>query len=1074
MIPAFSRLPLITVNSAFKSSSLSASINRFPISLAKSVWPEDRESFPWTVSLANTSSWTYQNRTMDKLLEETTTNISLVLNFKEDGTATSACFHVDTSPLKVNVFKEQLVLVGATLNRILALPMFQQSQEGVGIGGKKDQPQVLEISQAGGATTAADLKEFLDLTHNSSGASEETLKEVKVESMPLSIWLQWTFSKVTVNCVVKEDSGESKVKLVFEMEDIIYSLDMQDVYLQIKAKIGGMNGQCYEFDGTKRSWVKNEALGLTVQTESGGSSKSANDTFLNLTITKAETKNVHTKWDTVRKNREQNDTLIEVIAKMEQIDLRLDLDLLEQCIDVLTIFQRKEKAPTGVLGVKDLPLILFSSKGLRLFIPLRDCPEQCNAYIFKINSITMHHNVENPICRVPLRPDIYTKAAQMRILNVPGSKIEDRQYELLLKDISLSTASWSDILGYIQEQTSSTTHHDNPAFEWNNLQDVQRSSDFEVSTIFKEFHFSVICAPCIIYKNVLICSQAMELNCMSDLLINLDIDQLRLAGNISRKLSSIAHLVSPPPASASSSRSSVVEFNPTLFTSQDTISIDSIKSEQLPPARTFRRSHSKLSKFEEDSGVESFRASEAKKATSSSRRSVTSRQRKISSRSSDQIKTAAAGTTVEQQTVPYEVCFLGGYFKVNLYEKKVKDTEEPKMLFRMVMAQPNGLVSLNLLEHVMQVSLFDLVIDLDDLSLLKTLSGEPDDLGIPQPIIKTRFVNSFTKKTKELNVDFRRPIKLTISHQKLQILQNLVDVLDGAVGGGQKKSTTKQVRKLPKPILSRNKFKMIKSNMYDIEKVSLRLSQAMIHLHDEDSQAYNCKLSLTSIQSSLRVQERPERMSFTLDLEELIFCQGSFTIIHPFSFNLQATLTQEYWKRDPLIQTKLKSSYLQLDFNPNNLTEIQRMTDLFNQVLNSKSSAEQDIALTTEISSANMTPSRDNLIPIAAPSFSKASKTQEEHYQDDLRAGAFQFIESTRANELPLPYQIKIINRDVGIICWRYPQPRSLHNVTVFPVPMNVSMMEIRTVPQDNQRVVSDLQVVEYPVQVGVLFRNLR
>ncbi|XP_021693609.1 vacuolar protein sorting-associated protein 13B [Aedes aegypti] len=1040
------KLPLITINSALKSTSLSANINRFPISLAKSVWPDDKESFPWTISLANTSSWTYQNRQMNKLLDETTTNISLVLNFKEDGTASSACFHVDTSPLKVNLFQEQLALLNVTLNRLLSLPMVRARSDS---NGKSREPQILEISQkSSSAATATDLKEFLDMTHNSSRASEETLKESgKKEALPISVWLQWTFSKVTVNCIGKDEVGQMKIRLAIELEDIIYSLDMQDVYLQIKAKVGGMSVQCYEFDVDKGAWAKNEALALTVQTDSGGSSKSANDTFLNLTLTKAETTNVHTKWDTVRKNREHNDTLIEVIAKVEQIDLRLDLDLLEQCLDVLTIFQKQDEPepPQKVFGVRDLPLILFSSKGLRLFIPLRDCSDRCNAYIFKINSITMHHNVENPICRVPLRPDVYTKAAQMRILNVPGSKIEDRQYEVLLKEISLSTACWSDILAYIQDQTSATTHHDNPAFEWNNLQDVQRSSDFEVNTIFKEFNFSVIYAPCIIYKNVLICSQAMELNCMSDLLMDLDLDQLRLAGNISRKISSILQVISPFRHGSSSSNSSVVEFNPALFSrqiSQDAISIDSVRSLRDSELPRTRRSFSKLSRFEEDSGVESYRASDTKQATSSGRRSIGggSRQRKISSRSSEQMLKTSLGPSAENQVIPYEVCFLGGYFKVNLHDRKSTD-QDSKVLFRMVMAQPNGLLSLNLLERVVQLSLFDLIIDLDELSLLKTLPGEPDDLGIPQPIIKTRFVNSTAKKNNELSVEFKRPIKFTVSHQKLKVLQDLGDILVGTMGAPQATDRPQRsLRKLPKPILSRNKFKMIKSNMYDVEKVSVRLSQTMIHLLDEDHQTYNCKLSFSAIQSTLRVQERPARMSFNLDLEELVFCQASFVIVHPFSFNLQATLTQEYWKRDPLIQVKLHSSYLQLDFNPNNLQEVQSMSELFNQVLGAKSS-EETASRTSVSASANMTPSRENLIPLSAPGFSRRDSkgVQEEHYQDDLRAGAFQFIESSRSNELPLPYQIKIINRDQGIICWRYPQPRALYNVTVYPVPMSTN-----------------------------------
>ncbi|XP_055618736.1 intermembrane lipid transfer protein VPS13B [Toxorhynchites rutilus septentrionalis] len=1043
------KLPLITINSAFKSGSLSARLNRFPISLAKSVWPDDKDSFPWTISLADASSWTYQGRQMSKLLDEMTTNISLVFNIKEeDGIATSACFHVDTSPLKLNVFKEQLALITATVDRILSIPSLQSSRGGES-GGRKELQQ-LEISQKSASTApVADLKEFLDMTHNSSGASEKTLKEtIQPNKLQVSVWLQWTFSKVTVNCIVRNDENRSIVKLVIELEDIIYSLDMQEVYLQVKAKVGGMSGHCYEYDEEKASWVKNEALGLTVQTESGGSSKSANDTFLNLTVTKAETTNVHSKWDAVKKNREQNESLVEIILKVEQIDLRLDLDLLEQCVDVLAIFQRKNEIqePRSVLGVRDLPLILFNSKGLRLFIPLQECSGDCSAYIFKINSIIMHHNVENPICRVPLRPDVYTKAAQMRILNVPGSKIEDRQYELVLKEISLSTARWSDIQAYIEEQTSTTKHHDNPAFEWNNLQEAQRSTDFEVSTIFKEFNFSVIYAPCIIYKNVLICSQAMELNCMSDLLIDLDLDQLHLAGMISRRVNQILQIMCPPDQQSCSSQGSFVEINPTLFASQasqEAMSVDSSAYTREPDPPRFRRSHSKLSKCEEDSGVESYRASDVKRIGSSSRRSMEgSRQRMFSERLIEQAK-PSTGATIDQQIVPYEICFLGGYFKVNLYEKKTAENV-PKTLLRMIMAQPNGMLSLNLLERIIQVSLFDLVIELQDVPLLKTLSGEPDDLGIPQPLIKTRFVKSLTKMNNELSVDFKRPIKLAISHQRLDVLLELISLLDTTICGPRNEvHTGKRPSKHPKPILGRNKFKQLKSNLYDVEKVNLRLSQIMIHLRDDEERDYNCKLSFSSIDASLLIQERPERITFTLMLEELVFCQRCFVIVHPFSFNATATLTQEYWKRDPLVHVKLSSSYLQLDFNPKNMAEMRAVSDHFCRILMANSGNTREDCQKQERDSNANPPTLDpeKLIPIVTPGFSrKDSKvTPEEHYQDDLRAGAFQFIESTRLNDLPLPYQIKITNRDIGTICWRYPQPRALYSVTVYPVPMSTT-----------------------------------
>lgn len=63
---------------------------------------------------------------------------------------------------------------------------------------------------------------------------------------------------------------------------------------------------------------------------------------------------------------------------------------------------------------------------------------------------------------------------------------------------------------------------------------------------------------------------------------------------------------------------------------------------------------------------------------------------------------------------------------------------------------------------------------------------------------------------------------------------------------------------------------------------------------------------------------------------------------------------------------------------------------------------------------------------------------QEQHYKDDLRAGAFQFTDaSTGGNieELPLPYQVVFWSGKLSAMAWRYPHPRTLTKVRVFPVP---------------------------------------
>jgi len=71
-------------------------------------------------------------------------------------------------------------------------------------------------------------------------------------------------------------------------------------------------------------------------------------------------------------------------------------------------------------------------------------------------------------------------------------------------------------------------------------------------------------------------------------------------------------------------------------------------------------------------------------------------------------------------------------------------------------------------------------------------------------------------------------------------------------------------------------------------------------------------------------------------------------------------------------------------------------------------------------------------------------ESHEQFYQDDLRAGAFQFIE-TNNSDLPLPYQIifsEYLSNDPPKITWRYPQPRTLTKIEMQPVPVDVKILD--------------------------------
>lgn len=70
----------------------------------------------------------------------------------------------------------------------------------------------------------------------------------------LTAWIQWTIAKFTVEILSFNRQSttnlisipqQSSLKLVFFVEDVVSSLDFQNVYLKIKSKVGSANIQHY-------------------------------------------------------------------------------------------------------------------------------------------------------------------------------------------------------------------------------------------------------------------------------------------------------------------------------------------------------------------------------------------------------------------------------------------------------------------------------------------------------------------------------------------------------------------------------------------------------------------------------------------------------------------------------------------------------------------------------------------------------------------------------------------------------------------------------------------------------------
>lgn len=57
------------------------------------------------------------------------------------------------------------------------------------------------------------------------------------DGLILTAWIQWTITKVTIKLYIMGQTNAPSLKLMLELEDIITSLDLQSVYLQLKSKI---------------------------------------------------------------------------------------------------------------------------------------------------------------------------------------------------------------------------------------------------------------------------------------------------------------------------------------------------------------------------------------------------------------------------------------------------------------------------------------------------------------------------------------------------------------------------------------------------------------------------------------------------------------------------------------------------------------------------------------------------------------------------------------------------------------------------------------------------------------------
>ncbi|KAK4875062.1 hypothetical protein RN001_011484 [Aquatica leii] len=1131
-------LPTVTSSSALQKHNFAKYLTALPVKLPHILW-NNKSSLPWSISLTDISCYTLQNGAKLNFLKPFSLNATIgistkvddkqspckddsynaVTNLNDSGEPLGICIHVDMSPIDLSVSEVQICLIASILYGLTEvicnlLPNFSNDYA-------SKSPDVLQTVVGWSSSVSPTvLRESTADSVSEKTPSSSAVPVVTDDNVKLTAWIQWTITRFKVTLLshnikktlIADDSYlyTPNLKLVLDAEDIVSSLDFQSVYLKIKTKIAAVNVQHFKRKLDTKTWVPGKYLGIIMKIREVEATRERQEDvgFATITITRASSQHTHALWGTVPKSKAKEGKAVagntlhfntpssyitEVVITTQPIDLLLSLSTLRCYYMAMEPLMRTTTTPDEMkstnymhfINNQSLPLLYVECRGLRVIIPsneLHNCGAEQNVFMLQISNISLTPSAVNPICRNPCRPDIYQLAAQSRILNIPGSEVEDRQYQLDIKHLLVTSGVWEDfchILNIRETNLSSLrTMNQNPALEWNKLGKGRLSISSHIGsfwTAFNKFDVSIIIAPAMIYKkNTLICGHSVEINCESDVEISLSLAQIKLILALVSELTTVIqpYLLDDP-------KRPYVTFPYARFdhTALDMIETDYDVNEVADSGfetSEFQSTFSLKSKEVQDSALKEVK-------------------QLLKNREIEKVVFPRPPNTIppSYHNVPIDVLITGGKVMVSLYEVnghlsrksavKMKDgkyksqlvdldkgyeaseegsiDEKPTLkenrfspLLFVSLSQPNAFVSRYYLGRKVHLSCFDVGVKISDseytysptipvesdyaISILETLSGMPDPgTGIRPAFFMLKWSRGLGQPA-TVDVEFARPTRILCSTQRWGYLFAVKDKILGMYKSfdesnkpWDKSSCSEYTLNSQKTPETYTKFRSITDTFFKVSHININFAQ--IVLVGKTGDGPEVTLGLNKLRNNLTISKRPERLLNVTLLEAVtlgVFEDGvTRSLLNPWTVSVELNLSWESWQSvdsNPLMQVSIESDCIMVDVSPEQINCVKTVIkDLAEFVSNlSYGDGESDSG---DIS---------NL-------FKSAALDKEQFYKDDLRAGAFQFVDSAtdNVNELPLPYQVMFWKKRILAMAWRYPQPRTLTKVRVFPAPFKIT-----------------------------------
>ena len=441
-----------------------AQFTTHPVLFPPAVWSPGKDNLPWSITL---SSLSLERPAADSpLLAPVTTSCTLGSSpGPERGEA--ICLHADLSSVEFSIDKASIACAASVVSTLSSalLPVMPAPPPAALLQVDPVSGPVPAILQRSLGSVSESATPITSGHHSSAG-----LSNIPPTPGPTSLWLQWTLPLAALNLVTPSDT----VRLI--LEDCSASLDKQPHYTKSQVLVRSLTGTIIGQGGTpapfpgklvscrprllRPLYVYSPDTGGVEELEGEEEVVEGRGVF-SLTVTCAEVQGLAKRLRTsaskeklvlIDPTGQPTRFLTEFDMEVGPIDVFLPTKLLQPLLALTKPMLGAEEAQQGSTSSvtssllhwnsSTLPMVYLKAARLRLFLLLPDAshdPLLPDFLLLQLQRASVTAQVENPLSRILVDVPLYHEAAGARLLGIPGSLVEDRQYQADIAGVTLAT-----------------------------------------------------------------------------------------------------------------------------------------------------------------------------------------------------------------------------------------------------------------------------------------------------------------------------------------------------------------------------------------------------------------------------------------------------------------------------------------------------------------------------------------------------------------------------------------------------------------------------------------------------------